>query len=442
MMKLSEYIRVVELRKNLFAVYNALLLDVFYLNNIELEDLYNLRFSSEELEHYRKSGIIVNDENTDIMAINSLKSDIQERTKKIEIMYLILSSACNLGCKYCFIENNHYNNHEETNMPLNILTNAVNKFCNYVVENEIEHPLITFYGGEPTVNWKALEKAVEIVEKKKSLIKFNMVTNATLLTEDKIKYLVEHNIELGISIDGPKKLNDENRVYRKSNESVYDKVIENIGYLRKYNARFGLSLTVSDQLLENQDVVIEWLKELKVPSIFYNLYHFSERGDWKEYYKSACEFLLKSYDILKPFGIYDGRLQRKVDSFFKDSFKYADCAAIGANQITIKPNGQICVCQGYLKSNKYELGNIIDVEIKELIKSEEFDFWEKRVPLYRKECLECEALYLCGGGCSMQAEALFNKRDAVDIAFCIHTKTSLKWLLNKGYELSIENIEC
>lgn len=38
----------------------------------------------------------------------------------------------------------------------------------------------------------------------KSPVKFSIVTNATLLSDEKIKYLAENNVEVGISIDGPK----------------------------------------------------------------------------------------------------------------------------------------------------------------------------------------------------------------------------------------------
>ena len=41
---------------------------------------------------------------------------------------------------------------------------------------------------------------------------FNMTTNGTLLTDDIIRYLAEHEVSLMISIDGPREINDANRV--------------------------------------------------------------------------------------------------------------------------------------------------------------------------------------------------------------------------------------
>lgn len=61
----------------------------------------------------------------------------------------------------------------------------------------------------------------------------------------KIKYLAENNVEVGISIDGPKNLNDKNRIYRSSSKSVYDEVIEKFPKLEINNCKFGLSITVS-----------------------------------------------------------------------------------------------------------------------------------------------------------------------------------------------------
>ena len=66
---------------------------------------------------------------------------------------------------------------------------------------------ISFYGGEPLLQFPLVQRVIQyskarFVGKK---LTFNMTTNGTLLTDDIIRYLAEHEVSLMISIDGPRK---------------------------------------------------------------------------------------------------------------------------------------------------------------------------------------------------------------------------------------------
>lgn len=433
-MKLSKYARIKEIKEGVYAVFNTLLMEVLYISSEEKEKLLRFDFTEEEKEIYVTNGIVIKDDEKDEMALSSIKTEFSKMEREIDVLYLILSSGCNLACRYCFIENSMYNNKCEQNMSQATVDVAVRKYCEYVKEQGITKPLIIFYGGEPLVNWMAIERTIQIVNSHNVKMEYSIVTNATLLDEERIKFLVQNDVEIGISIDGPKPLNDNNRIYRGSDESVYDVVTEKIKLLQKYNAKFGLSITVSEDFLRSKEEVLKWIEEYGITNIFYNLYHYTHKAEWEDYYKEACAFLIESHKRLSKVGIYDGRIQRKMDSFFKGTFKYADCASIGANQLTIKPNGDMCVCQGYLKSDKYIIGNIKDFDLNSIKETQEYRFWAARSPVRRQECLNCEAIFICGGGCAMQAEALFGSREDMDIPFCNHTKTALDWLLLESYE--------
>lgn len=438
-MKLSRFSKIKLIKPGVYAVFNTLLMKVLFLSEEEKNALESLTFSPSEKDTYLEYGIVVEDSSKDDFALGSINHEFASMEKEIAVLYLILSSGCNLACRYCFIENSMYNNKCELNMSLAVVDAAVSKYCDYVKANNISKPLILFYGGEPLLNWAAIERTIAIVNEKGVAMEYSIVTNATLLDEAKVKFLAQNDVEIGISIDGPKALNDKNRIYRNSATSVYDKVTEKIQLLKKYNAKFGLSITVSQDLLDHKAEFLEWVKQYGVTDIFYNLYHFTDKAEWEAYYEEACQFLFESYMELSKLGIHDGRLQRKLDSFFDGSFKFADCASIGANQLTIKPNGDMCVCQGYHKSDKYVVGNILNVHLDDLQDTDEFAFWANRAPLKNEKCLDCEALFICGGGCAMQAEALFGDRAELDIPFCMHTKSALEWLLLKSYELTLED---
>ncbi len=441
-MKLSRFYHEVPLKNSIYAIYNSLIMDVIYVNEEKLSQIKKLDLLLDEIKLLKEKGILISDDKQDEEALLSIKKRYDMITGKIQILYLILSSSCNLACKYCFIENGEFNNKKEINMSKDIAFMAISKYAKYLEDENIKEGLIIFYGGEPFVNWTVMKEVINYAKKITKRLKFSVVTNATLLDEEKIKFLAENEVEVGISIDGPKKLNDKNRIYRYGHKSVYDLVVTKFPQLSVHNCKYGLSITVSNDLLLYQDEVLQWLKELGVTSIFYNLYHYtSYSNDWEKYYNEASAFLLKSYQMLSPEGIYDGRMQRKLDSILQNEFKFSDCGAIGGNQLTVKPNGDVCICHGYLKTDKYVMGNIEKNTIKEMLVSDEMAFWRNRNTLNNAECLKCPSLFICGGGCAIQAEALFGNRSNIDLPFCIHTKSSLQWILQTSYDLMIKNRE-
>lgn len=146
-----------------------------------------------------------------------------------------------------------------------------------------------------------------------------------------------------------------------------------------------------------------------------------------------AEELEKLYSVK---GLVEDRQFRKLESFKDSKFKFSDCASVGCNQITVRPDGILSICHCYSKTDKYIIGNIYDMTFDEAIKSNEATFWKNRAPIFNETCLNCEGIFICGKGCPAQGEALFGDRKEIDKPFCIHSKKSLVWLLKKLYETS------
>lgn len=151
------------------------------------------------------------------------------------------------------------------------------------------------------------------------------------------------------------------------------------------------------------------------------------------------DFVLRMNLKLEEAGISDEKIRNHLDFFFNKNFKFQNCAAVGLNQVNITPSGDVFICQADLKTKEFRIGNIFEKSISDLINDNSVDWWEKLYTVDRLECLECEALYVCGGGCPIQAEALFGSRKHLDEAMCIYYKKYLKWLLQQYYEIGSTN---
>jgi uncharacterized protein len=92
---------------------------------------------------------------------------------------------------------------------------------------------IGFYGGEPLLNMPFIKKVVDYVnhlECPHRSFTFSMTTNAIFL-DRYMDYLVEHDFNLLISLDG----NERNTSYRvnKSNQPVFNQICKNVDLLQE-----------------------------------------------------------------------------------------------------------------------------------------------------------------------------------------------------------------
>ncbi len=441
-MKLSKYFHYIEMNNKYIAVFNSILMQIIYVKKEKLDDIKSFKLSEDEKKIMIENGIY--ETTSDMEDIyNVLKTGIHKQAKIPTIMYLNVSTYCNLACKYCFIENSPLSSQKYEKMSFETAKIAIDKFLAELDKNEIVDSQIIFYGGEPLTNWNVIKDIINYIQdEKKSDITLTIITNGTLLNKEIISYLMSHHIGIGISIDGPKFINDKNRIFKSGNESVYEKAMNSVKLLNDMNSSYCVSATVTPDVVENEDEVLEWLIDNKIKNIFWNLYHYSTKdNNWEKHYNKMSDFILKSYKILKDNNIGEEKVQEQIEMFLNQTFKFHSCGAVGLNQLTIKPNGDVCICQGDSRSYKNVVGNIVNDEISDILNNPKNAQWLKMYTIDNEKCKYCPAISVCGGGCPLQAEALFGKRTALDEASCIYYKKLLEWLIKQYFYVTMENIE-
>jgi len=103
------------------------------------------------------------------------------------------------------------------------------------IRDEDVPPCISFYGGEPLLNFPLIKKCTEYtLEKTKGkTIGFQMSTNGSLLKGEAAEFLGAHHFSIRISIDGPPSIHDQ---YRRtaSGSPTWAMVVDN---MRRYLAK-------------------------------------------------------------------------------------------------------------------------------------------------------------------------------------------------------------
>lgn len=158
---------------------------------------------------------------------NHANSLFERKLSKVTIQ---VTQACNFRCKYCVYSGN--DGTERVHSSKFMKWETMKKALDFVHEKSIDSGMITigFYGGEPLLNFKLIQDAIEYCEKifEGKPILFAMTTNATLLSPEILSFLEKRNVALTISLDGPKALNDKNRIFASSTDSTFEAVKQKI----------------------------------------------------------------------------------------------------------------------------------------------------------------------------------------------------------------------
>jgi uncharacterized protein len=112
---------------------------------------------------------------------------------------------------------------------------------------------VGFYGGEPLLQWDLLKEIVLFSEKELAgkLLMFSLTTNASLITETMAAFLEKHNINIVISLDGLKHVNDSNRIFQ-DGTGTFDTVLQTIRMIKMnfpiLYKRLGISSVITPRM--------------------------------------------------------------------------------------------------------------------------------------------------------------------------------------------------
>jgi len=355
----------------------------------------------------------------------------------VQIAYFILSDLCNFGCKYCFIRNDMASDYRQQNMTMEVATKGIEMFARLVARDAArfnEDKSIIFYGGEPLLNGPVLRSLIlQIQEYKKTnrlpqKLQVSLVTNGSLITPEIADFLKQHDVGVGISIDGDAAATNSCRCYA-DGRPVFPDVLKAITTCQKAGVNLSLSVTLTEQSVVDFDRTLKTLLDIAPNSIGFNMIvtdkHFSV-PDWYNEKVSAC--MVRAFEEFRQRGIPEDRIMRKATAFSESRVYPFDCGATGGNQIVVAPDGRVGICHGYLAERKYFVTSVDDTAFDPQ-SDPVYQEWAKRTPLRMPECQTCPALGICGGGCPMHAEKNTGSLWGIDSRFCVHAKATLEWLI-------------
>lgn len=149
---------------------------------------------------------------------------------------IVLTLRCNHKCVYCQASSISA---DAENHDLDIAT--AKKIVDFIFQSTNNNIAIELQGGEPTLNWPALEFIVRYAREKNKIekrnLEFRLVTNFSAMTEDRLNFLFENLVSISTSLDGPKEVHNRNRIFLGKNKTGSYEVVSK--WLKRSMNRFN-----------------------------------------------------------------------------------------------------------------------------------------------------------------------------------------------------------
>ena len=335
--------------------------------------------------------------------------------KFIPITFFIVKvhARCNLNCSYCYEYNlgNDGWKYKPKFMTIEVFKRLCERIAEHMESNpnyNAGKPFISLHGGEPLLRKpEFFSQVLPIAESIIPDIELGMQSNGTLLRQDYIDIFLKHDLTVGISIDGPKKTNDKNRIDHREKGS-FNRIIKGLSLLQNPSNKkaWGGTLSVID--IDSDPIeILDFLSELNPPGI--DLLEPDATWDRLPPGKSSplsteyADWLIKAFDhwINKLPHLPIRRFEEIMEHLLGGSGTTEYFGVEPANLITVATDGAyeaVDQIKGAYDGAEHLGLDVFSNSLDEVVKHKKIQDRLIGLPALSNKCLNCEYLDSCGGG--------------------------------------------
>ena len=359
---------------------------------------------------------------------NAEKPVVPSSSFPLQRIVLNVTNQCNLACGYCYEYSDDkisktdgkpkYMNHEVAQSAIDML-----------IQESADRPSIhvTFFGGETLMNFPLLRSSVDYAKRKSAdagkHVEFSLTTNATLLDEQVVDFLSEHQVGVTVSIDGDRELNDRMRVFHDGRGS-YDVIVPKIKMLleRHKTNSIGARVTLSSGVSEVRRIYQHLTQEVGFRAVGFSpatanperLYHIGSQkmssvlGGFEELAWEYRDFAVEG----RQHGFTNANDTLK--ELHSGMSKAYPCGA-GLGLLGVGTAGDLNLCHRFVDSPVGQMGHVQHGGVDQVARQE---FLETHHLGARYDCHTCWARPVCAGGCYHEAFIHYGDTSAANLHYC------------------------
>ena len=215
---------------------------------------------------------------------------------RIQLLVVQPTPFCNIDCRYCYLP-------DRTNKAVVAEATLANLFSQVFASGWVQDGVgIVWHAGEPMVlPIDFYRRAFRLIDQlKPSSLKVTQAfqTNGTLIDDAWCEFFAQEQVNVGVSIDGPERLHDINRVTR-SGRGTFERTIAGIRRLRRHLVPFHVISVLSPESLAVPREMFDFYVAEGIDQVCFNVEEsegdhvsrsFGESGIADAYYRFLREF--------------------------------------------------------------------------------------------------------------------------------------------------------
>lgn len=325
------------------------------------------------------------------------------KNKAVKKLKIQMGLKCNYNCEYC----NQASQPDTVNGNPKEVANFLSHLDTWI---EGEPDKVELWGGEPLLYWKSLKPLAIGIRERFPNTNIMMITNGSLLNDEKIKFIEDMDISVGISHDGPGQ-------YIRGPDPL---LTDSLQYIKKlYAKRFPVGKISFNCVLTKNNLCISEIRQhiakyLDIPEFDVNL---STEELFTPYEESVIHLgpvnEVEHSDVVhKVFweSVIKGSLPTvhgKLQGFFSTIASGTSSEGLGQkcsmdnpNNLSVDLFGNVLTCQNTSADDaRHKIGHVDNFSNIKLTSS---THWSQR-----KECPKCPVLQLCKGSCMFTHDDLW-----------------------------------
>lgn len=395
-MKKTYYCSVIPINENTYLYFNAFQ-NSFLLLNATKNSIYQNnspeKIAELDADFYAmllSNGFIQDDSIDETMIVEYKKMRMKLDTTQYNVV-INTTLDCNLNCWYCY----------ESKIENSILSDEVIDIVKKnIVQKYEETPYkelkISFFGGEPLINFTAIEDILifskKISEQHNLHLIADFTTNATLLTDEMILFLQDYFCMFQITLDGNEEKHNKIRCFKEDKSATYRTVINNIYKIQNKisNSLIWVRVNYDNSTLEHFDQILNDISGLDPKKAFIII-----RKVWQLPSDKVDKVLVMS------------AIQMAIDKgFYIDNYalpRLDVCFADRLNQVFFNYDGKVFKCSTLEHFNDENAEGTVNPEdgkvdwnINKIAK--------KMMQRSPEKCLKCKIYPVCLGPCGKNSE--------------------------------------
>lgn len=349
----------------------------------------------------------------------------------LELLVLQPTPFCNLDCSYCYLPDRN-SKRRMSDATLNRVFQFV--FSSGIVEQGFT---VVWHAGEPMVLPVAYyERAIEIVGAHNPgglQVRHSFQTNGVLIDDAWCDFFKRHDLNVGVSVDGPAFLHDRSRKTR-NGSATHHRVMDGIRKLQSHNVPFHVISVLTGESLDYADEMYDFYVENELWEIGFNI---------EEIEGPHAASTLGVAGIEDRFGRFIGRffdlVARDESATSVREFDSMVPLILGSHggEVPLTQENAPCAilsidCEGNftsyspellgLKSSHYgdfAIGNVKTETLASAINGDKFRHMSSDIARGLSKCRDtCEYYAFCGGGAPVNKYFENGSFDSTETMFC------------------------